>query len=206
MECPALIRREVPRSLSGVDPGPGECLVRIDVANACDTPLVQEPGANRGAGAGEGSDQVTGAESVGKWLRAESLGPVSVGVRREDSEPPEASDVPIDEGRSIIQPEVKPGMLGERAWLSGSPVDESAGHSEIHDQAVGVATGHRSGSDLHDDVLAPAADAVDQPVPERGTELRLPNGEKVFLQHLDILNGAVEEGGTEPPDDRLSFR
>ena len=85
-------------------------------------------------------------------------------------------------------------------------MDESAGHSEIHDQAVGVAAGCRSGPDLHHDILASASDAADRPVPERGTELRLPNVEKVFLQDLDILDEATEEGGTEPPGDRLSFR
>lgn len=102
MECPALFRREVPRSSAGVDPGPGERLVRIDVANTCDPPLVQEPGANRGTGAGEGRDQVAGAESVGKRFRTEAPGPVPVPVGREDGEAPEAPDIPIDEGRSII--------------------------------------------------------------------------------------------------------
>ena len=97
-------------------------------------------------------------------------------------------------------------MSGERGWRSVLSVDESAGHSEIDDQAVGIAAWCRSGSDLHDDILAPASDAVDRPVPERGTELRLPDGEKVFLQYLDVLDRAAEEGGTEPPGDRLSFR
>ena len=149
---------------------------------------------------------MAGAESVGKRFRPEAPGPLPVGVRREDCEPPEAPDIPIDEGRSIVQPEVKPCMPGERGRLSRSPMYESAGHSQIHDQTVRVAAGCRSGSDLHDDVLAPASDAADRPVPERGTELRLSDGEKIFLQDLDILDGAAEEGGTEPPGDRLSFR
>src|SRR5690606_17933512 len=108
-------------------------LVRVDVADARELALVQQPVADGDARAARERVQPLGGQLIRERLDAEALLPLLPLSRGNQLEAPEATDVVVEDGVAVVEDEPR-GDVAQLAGARRAAEDESARHPEVHEQ------------------------------------------------------------------------